>query len=360
MADYVSTTFPHTELTVLADSRPTFLSLQRLHAEIQSNAESVPSIRGNGELGHLSLTISAAQYLIESNGVAFNPPIHPGAAPNHPDGATGPVITEINRQFLADQKEFQTYTNVAGTLKRQVLQAVPELYLEELRHPTRNFSRLTVLAILDHLDSTYGTITTDDLAANRKNLHREWSSAQPLESLWTNITRCRHVAQALDPISDMEAVQAALDNLDRTGVFIDAVKLWRLRPSAERTLANMKAHFTLADLERQRELTAKSAGYHGAALATAPNVTAPVTTPTLKYCWTHGFGVNSLGHHSQDCTRQAPGHRTEATMFDMLGGNNTARRKRNERAVYKPRDFTAAVAPAPFPPAPVAATTQEA
>jgi hypothetical protein len=69
MAENVLTTFPHMELTVLADSRPTFLSLQRLHAEIQSNAESVPSIRGNGELGHLSLTISAAQYLIKSNGV---------------------------------------------------------------------------------------------------------------------------------------------------------------------------------------------------------------------------------------------------------------------------------------------------
>ena len=50
MAENVSTTFPHPELTILADSRPTFLSLQTLHAEIQSNAESVPSIRGNGEL----------------------------------------------------------------------------------------------------------------------------------------------------------------------------------------------------------------------------------------------------------------------------------------------------------------------
>ena len=96
MTDYVSTTFPHTELTVLADTSPTFLSLQRLHAEIQSNAESVPSIPGNGELGHLALTISAAKYLIKSNDVAFDPPIHPGAAPDHPAGATAPQITEIN------------------------------------------------------------------------------------------------------------------------------------------------------------------------------------------------------------------------------------------------------------------------
>ena len=101
MTDNVSTTFPHPELTVLVDTRPTFLSLQRLHAEIQSNAESVPSIQGNGELGHLALTILATKYLIESNGVAFDPPIHPGAAPNHPAAATAPIITEIKRQFYS-------------------------------------------------------------------------------------------------------------------------------------------------------------------------------------------------------------------------------------------------------------------
>jgi hypothetical protein len=167
MTENVLSKFPHPELTSLADTRPTFLSRQRLHAEIQSNAESVPSIRGNGELGHLALTISAAKCLIESNGVAFDPPIHPGAAPDHPAGATAPIITEINHLFLANQKEFTLYTSVAANLKRQLLKAVPELYIEDLRHPTRNFSRVSMLAILNHLDTNYGTITTDNLAANR-------------------------------------------------------------------------------------------------------------------------------------------------------------------------------------------------
>ena len=356
MTDTISSTFPHPELTVLADSRPTFISLQRLHAEIQSNAESVPSIRGNGELGHLAITMTAAQFLIESGGVPFDPPVHPGAAPDHPAGATAPIITEINRQFLADQKEFTLYTSVAANLKRQLLKAVPELYLEALRHPTRNFSRLTVLAILEHLDTTYGAITTDDLAVNRKNLHREWSSAQPLEALWTNIIRCRHIAHDLNAISDMDAVQAALDNIDRTGVFIDAVKLWRLRPSVERTFANMQVHFNLADLERQRELTAKTAGYHGAALAIGAHVTnielalaagaiAPTSTPIIKYCWTHGIGTNSMGHTSAECTRRATGHAADSTIFNMLGGNNTVRRQKNEQPIYKPRGRAAAVVP---------------
>ena len=118
------------------------------------------------------------------------------------------------------------------------------------------------------------------------------------------------MAFTLDPISDRAAVQAALDNLDRTGVFIDAVKLWHLSPEADRTYNNIREHFTLANLERQRKLTAKSAGYHGSALAATSNNPPHVptntatagNTSTTKYCWTHGCGVNAMGHTSTECT----------------------------------------------------------
>ena len=163
----VSATFPYPELTVLADLRPTFLSLRTLHAEIQSNFESVSSIQGNGELSHLSSTISAAKYLIESNGVAFEPPTHPKGAPEHPAGATDPQINEINRQFLADPKEFTLYISVAVNLKRQLIKAAPAIYLAALRHPTNIFSLVSVLTILDHSDTTYGKITSDALAKKK-------------------------------------------------------------------------------------------------------------------------------------------------------------------------------------------------
>jgi hypothetical protein len=368
MAESKSYPFPHPELTALAtDARPTFVSLQLLHAELQSNAESVPSVRGNGALGHLAITMTPAAFLLESGNIPFNPPVHPGAAPNHPPAATAPIITEINRQFLADQHEFAVYTDVGFHLKRQLLKAVPALYLDKLRHPTRHFARHTVLELLAHLDTTYGKLTTDDLAINRKNLHREWSSAQTLESLWSNIDRCRQIALELNPISDMDAVQAALDNLERTGVFTDAIKLWRHRPSEERTYDNMQEHFNLADLERQRELTAKSAGYHGASFVTGTPVptghaalATESSTPSAlpKYCWTHGCGTFTLGHSSSDCTRRSKGHMPDATFLNMLGGNNTIRRLNGEQPIYKPPKPRAAavVPPTSAPPAPVATT----
>jgi hypothetical protein len=161
----------------------------------------------------------------------------------------------------------------------------------------------------------------------------------------------------------MDALQAALDNLDRTGVFIDAVKLWRLCPSAERTFANMQVHFTLTDLEHQRESTAKLAGYHGAALATGhnpphvpTNAATTSNTPTLKYCWMHDIGVSAMGHTSANCTFRATGHNPDATMYNMMGGNNTACHQKGEQPIYKLRGHAATVVPPSIFPAPTDAT----
>ena len=54
-------------------------------------------------------------------------------------------------------------------------------------------------------------------------------------------------------------------------------------------------------------------------------------TPGAKYyCWTHGLSDNK-DHTSRPCTNKATGHKEDATLSNMMGGNNTIRRKRSER-----------------------------
>jgi hypothetical protein len=52
------------------------------------------------------------------------------------------------------------------------------------------------------------------------------------------------------------------------------------------------------------------------------------------YCWTHGLS-NNPQHTSATCTSPAEGHQRTATIDNMLGGNNSIRRRRNERAIYR-------------------------
>lgn len=337
MAESVDQQFPHQELTPLpATEKPTNASLRPLQKELNANAMSIPSVRGGGAHGHLALTMSAAAYLAVA-GFPFAAPVHPGPSPVHPAGATGPVITENNRQYAANLKEFAIFTAVEANLKKLLIQAVPNVYIDELNDEVLGFANTTTLALLTHLTSTYGTITADDLNKNLDDLNRAWTSSQPLEDLWKQIRICRLFAQTQDPISEPMAVRCAIQNLETSGVFIDALRDWRKLPDADHTLGQLKQHFNTADRERLRQLTASAAGFQAQALAaqalaaTAPAPVQPRKQQTLHYCWSHGLGPNP-SHTSATCRRQIPGHRVDSVLTNMFGGCNLIHRRRGEIA----------------------------
>lgn len=337
--------FPHAVLTPLpTNDRPTRQILKLLHLEVNSNAASIYSARGNGDLGHLALVLPTAEFLVASGNQPFVIPANPGIAPVHAPNETQFVIAEVNRVYTNNINDFRLYKNVSAAIKKQLD------FIEDLRHPTLGFANVTVLAILDHLDTTYGAITPDDLENNMALLHKEWNPTQSLETLFTQIRLCRLFAQDVEPISETFAVRAATMNLEKTGLFTDALREWRRRPLVEQTLVNLKADFTRADRERQRTTTAGSAGYHSvstvvqqqasppvthhhaAAATNKENHPPPSTIPTYYYCWSHGYGPNS-NHHGGNCKFSLPGHRAEATFFNMMSGCNKIHRKRSEVVV---------------------------
>lgn len=341
MTDLVKHQFPHPTLTALSNDRPTPQTLLLLHQELNTNAISVPSARGDGELGHFALVVPLATYLASSNNIPFVPPVHPGVAPIIPLNATAAIITETNRQYTYDLNEAATYNSVHNNLKKQLLEAVPSTYIIKLRNSTLGYAKVSVLSLLEHLDTTYGVITSDDLNVNLKNLNRVWSGTQPLEDLWAQIDACRTFAAIADPISEATAVRSALINLENSGLFSDAIRDWRKLPPVDWTLPQLQTHFNLADTERKRLLTTQTAGYHGHAHAAVRNVapSPPAAPPglgiptSLYYCWSHGLGPNAE-HTSATCKFPVANHRTDATMYNMLGGCNVVHRRRGETGIY--------------------------
>jgi hypothetical protein len=343
MTESVSHQFPHPTLTTLQsiEGKPNHASLKLLHKELNANGMSIPSVRGSGQHGHLSLIISNATYLALAN-LPFQAPVHPGPAPEHTPAATGPQITETNRQYASNLKEFQVYTSVEASLRKQLIAAVPSTFIDELSDDVLGYANTTTLALLNHLDTTYGTISADDLDQNLTDLHRPWSTEQPIEDLWKQLRACLTFAHDIDPISAATAVRAATQNLEKTGVFSDAIKDWRKLPEEQHTIAQLKTHFNRADKERHRTLTTRDGGYAGAATypATEPNQPRALAPPQgsldrLHYCWSHGLGPNNR-HTSRNCQTKAPGHRDEATATNMLGGCNNIHRRRGEEAIFVP------------------------
>jgi hypothetical protein len=106
--------------------------LELIQQEVSANAISVPSSRGNRTLGHYALVVSPVLY-VQAATVQFIAPVAPGAAPIHLAGATAAQITEDNRQYLADQKEFSVYMATEAKLKHLILTAVPTMFTNAIK-----------------------------------------------------------------------------------------------------------------------------------------------------------------------------------------------------------------------------------
>ena len=330
--------FPKPTLTVIVGT-PTYATIARLCKEVNSNAMKVPSVRGSGDHGHLAITIEDARYRALT-GVDFDAPANPGKAVDHQANATAPQIIENNRFFDAATREFQLFNTVQDLLKRQILDAVDAMYLDDLNDENVGFATVTCRQILSHLRMHYGSITPDELDDNLVELDRQWQPPAPLEALFQQIKQCRCIAvEGHDPITDKTAVRAALKNVEATGLFSEACRDWRKKPVAQQTMHAFKQDFSLADKERQRTTTSASAGFHGANAVSSITTPAPSTPnyrasaapasttqnrsasipKTIHYCWTHGLGRNPR-HTSPKCRNPAENHCKEATLYNMMGG----------------------------------------
>jgi hypothetical protein len=268
-------------------------------------------------------------------GVAFPPPDHPGAEPIIAPNATQHQITEANRTFDRELAQHSLYHQVKEELKKQILAAVDHQYLQSLEDIDFGYADVTPYAMLNHLQTNYVTFTPQDIEDNCNSLSEPWNIDDPIETLWERINHALTVAQkANEPITEATAIRLTIAMLEKTGVFETPLDKWRDKTEADKTLANFKRHITIENKERVRKITAKAAGFHGANhLKEDKQMPADTSTgrksPTITvddirmyYCWTHGLGRNKA-HTSATCKNPAEGHKTDATINNMKGGNNT-------------------------------------
>jgi hypothetical protein len=175
--------FPHTVLTLLPTQIPTVAVLQQLQKEVSANVILVPSSRGYGTVGHYTLVVLAAKYILAAQ-VWFDPPLPPGLAQVHALAVTGAHITVDNRKYLADQKKFIIHSTTKEKIKQQVIQTLSSAYTNSLKAKFIGFANDSTLDILTHFQSDYVKITSDDLDLNMKKLHKEGYPANPIEGLY--------------------------------------------------------------------------------------------------------------------------------------------------------------------------------
>lgn len=361
--------YPHDPLTVIS-GLPTNSTLQILKRQLYANAGAIESTRGGGAHGHLALLLDPTVYLTLSNGIPFVTPVHPGPAPIHPAAATSAVRTEINRIYAQDIADFSLCSKVTTALQRQILAAVNPTYLRALEDPDYGFLQVTPRDMLTHLVSHYGTLTPQELEANRLRLSTAWNPDAPIEDLWGSVANIRRVAsEGHAAISDLTTINLLLTMFETSGLLATTTEKFRLRPTDEWTMPTFTTDVTLGNQERIRKLTAGAAGYHGAHAATAGTPAGALAahtpaTPTpqpgaspstqaahasageykLYYCWSHGLTTFSQ-HTSPTCNHKREGHKDTATINNTQGGSMQFRVNTNTNG-NRPRSSTSTSSPA--------------
>jgi hypothetical protein len=341
--------FPYPVLSPICPtgSKPTYLTLRTAQLQLNMNAKSVHTHRGGGAFGHLVLTMTPAKYLTIT-ALPFVIPVPPTLNPVHAAGATGPAITETNRQHAAAQKEYATFIAVENALRSQLIAAVPYKYIQVLSDPDVSFGNTPVLAIITHLMATYGKITHADLTDNAERMNAPWNPDDGIDVLFAQLKLGREFAAAgNDPISEISTVQIGYHGIEKTGKFETACREWRMTPTADKTYANFETRFRLADEDYSRTATSRSAGYHRANAGTTNNAPpkpavptqAPAPTPAprantgpgpiISYCWTHGLlRTSAEKHSSKNCNFKKEGHQDDATLTNQMGGKADAWQRR--------------------------------
>jgi phage-related tail fiber protein len=188
-------------------------------------------------------------------------------------------------------------------------------------------------------------------------MQQPWNPPTPIEVLFTQLDDGIAFAEAGgETYSTTHVVRTGYEIIAANGLFTTPCREWRQKPQAEKTMNAFQEHFSLADMDRLSNTTTGEAGYQGATNHTEEDTTAPVdhaanqakliadtiqeqialamaninlapatsTTPRRDcptvYCWTHGISKN-IRHTSELCENRAPGHKTEATKVNNMGGS---------------------------------------
>ena len=132
-----------------------------------------------------------------------------------------------------------------------------------MKHKITQYSNVTPLQLLAHLQDTYGQVTSDDLTANYTLMTAPWNPPTSIEALFKQLKEGQEfVTEGKETIQDSQLMRLAYDNIKATGLFENQCRDWRKKSILLKTYDHLITYFTDCDTDRrQNEATAASAGY---------------------------------------------------------------------------------------------------
>jgi hypothetical protein len=161
---------------------------------------------------------------------------------------------------------YRTYHNVDQAIKKLILEAFDDTYLNALSDEVVGYANCTSLDLLTHILTFYAMIAPTELTQNYERLNTPYDSNQPIETLFQQIQDARAFAVAGgQPYGNAMIINVAYTLVSNTGLFPNARRAWKSRAIAGKTWAQFKIDFATAHREfRLTNQTAQQSRFHSA------------------------------------------------------------------------------------------------
>jgi hypothetical protein len=262
--DEIIAGFPHSSLPKVT-GEPTFEDQKVIRRLLNTNAMSVASYEGGGRHGYLGIIMNNEEYFAIAVDV-FPVPANPGPSAAVVAGMTAAVIAETTRLHREATQAYRTYHNVDQAIKKLIIEAFDDAYLNALSDEIVGYANCTSIQILTHLLTYYAMIAPTELTQNYERLNTPYDPNQPIETLFQQIQDARAFAvTGGQPYGAAMIVNVAYTLVFNTGLFPDACRAWQSRAIAAKTWAQFKIDFATAHQEfRLTNQTAHQSGFHSA------------------------------------------------------------------------------------------------
>jgi hypothetical protein len=149
--------FPHSSLTKVT-GEPIFEDLKVIRRLLNTNAMSVASYKGGGRHGHLGIIMTKNEEYFAVEVDVFPVPNNPGPSAAVVAGMTAELIAETTRLHKEATQVYRTYHNVDQAIKKLIIEAFDDAYLNALSDEIVGYANCTSLQILTHLLTYYAMI----------------------------------------------------------------------------------------------------------------------------------------------------------------------------------------------------------
>jgi hypothetical protein len=161
---------------------------------------------------------------------------------------------------------YRTYHNVDQAIKKLILEAFDDTYLNALSNEVVGYANCTSLDLLTHLLNFYAMIAPTELTQNYERLNTPYDPNQPIETLFQQIQDARAFEVAGgQPYGEAMIVNVAYTLVFNTGLYPDACRTWQSIAIAAKTWTQFKIDFAASHREfRLTNQTAHQSRFHSA------------------------------------------------------------------------------------------------